>query len=115
MKEIKIKRIYEAPSDHDGCRILVDRVWPRGVSRNDAKLDEWNKEIAPSGKLRKWFDHDSNKFPDFEKKYRKELEDKKCDLEEIRKKAMYTTVTLLYGATDTQHNQAVVLQSVLNA
>ncbi len=114
MGKIKIKRIYENPSDADGVRILVDRVWPRGVSKEDAKLDVWDKEIAPTEKLRKWFDHDADKFSDFEKKYRKELEDRKGNLDAIRIKARDGTVTLLYGAKDTEHNQAVVLQNVLN-
>ncbi len=113
MKTIKIKRIYEDPSDGDGYRILIDRIWPRGVSKEDAKLDDWNKDIAPTTKLRKWFHHDPDKFDEFAKKYRKELDGKKEDLEKIRKKAKDQTITLLYGAKDTEHNQAVVLQKVL--
>lgn len=113
MEGIKTKRIYEAPSDNDGYRILVDRIWPRGVSKEDAKLDDWNKDIAPSDKLRKWFDHDPDKFDEFAKKYRKELDDKKEYLTAIRKKADKQAVTLLYRAKDTEHNQAVVLQKVL--
>ncbi|HET8736520.1 MAG TPA: DUF488 domain-containing protein [Pricia sp.] len=113
MKAIKIKRIYEDPSDDDSYRILVDRVWPRGVSKEDAKLDDWKKEIAPSDELRKWFDHDPDKFDEFKKKYRKELEDKTEDIDAIRKQANKHMVTLLYGAKDTEHNQAVVLQKVL--
>ncbi len=113
MKEIKTKRIYEDPSDADGYRILVDRVWPRGVSKEGAKLDDWNKDIAPTKKLRKWFDHDPAKFDGFAKKYRKELDGKKENLTEIRMKAKDQTVTLLYGAKDTKHNQAVALQNVL--
>lgn len=113
MNTIKIKRIYEDPSDNDGYRILVDRIWPRGVSKEDAKLDDWNKNIAPSDTLRKWFDHDPDKFDEFAKKYGKELDDKKDDLKEIRNKAKKQAVTLLYGAKDTEHNQATVLQKVL--
>lgn len=113
MKAIKIKRIYEDPSDDDSYRILVDRVWPRGVSKEDAKLDDWKKEIAPSDELRKWFDHDPDKFDEFEKKYIKELEDKAEDIDAIRKQANKHMVTLLYGAKDTEYNQAVVLQKVL--
>ncbi len=111
--QIKIKRIFDDPSKNDGYRILIDRIWPRGVSKEDAKLDDWNKDIAPSDTLRKWFDHDPDKFDEFAKKYRNELDDKKKDLAEIRKKAEERTVTLLYGAKDTEHNQAVVLQNVL--
>ena len=113
MNAIKIKRIYDDRSNDDGYRILIDRIWPRGVSKEDAKLDAWNKDIAPSDKLRKWFDHDPDKFDEFAKKYRKELDDKKEDLTEILKKAEEQTITLLYGAKDTEHNQAVVLQNVL--
>ncbi len=113
MNAIKIKRIYDDRSNDDGYRILIDRIWPRGVSKEDAKLDAWNKDIAPSDKLRKWFDHDPDKFDEFAKKYRRELDDQKENLTEIRKKAKEQTVTLLFGAKDTEHNQAVVLQSVL--
>lgn len=113
MKAIVTKRIYDVPSKDDGYRVLVDRIWPRGVSKEDAKLDDWNKNIAPSDKLRKWFDHDPDKFDEFEKKYRKELKDKVEDLEEIRKKAKNKTVVLLFGAKDMEHNQAVVLRKVL--
>jgi len=114
MQEIRTKRIYEDPSNNDGYRILIDRIWPRGVSKEDAKLDDWNKNIAPSDSLRKWFGHDPDKFDEFAKKYRKELDGKKEGLTEIRKKAEKQTVTLLYGAKDTEHNQAVVLQKLLN-
>lgn len=113
MKTIRIKRIYEDPSKNDGHRILVDRIWPRGVSKEDAQLDDWPKDIAPSDELRKWFDHDPDKFDEFDKKYRKELKDKKEELDKIRKKAKDKTVTLLYGAKDKEHNQAVVLRKVL--
>lgn len=113
MKKIGIKRIYEDPDDDDGYRILVDRIWPRGVSKEDARLDDWSKDLAPSDKLRKWFGHDPKKFKEFAKKYRKELKDKKEDIEEILKIAEKQKVTLLYGAKDTEHNQAVVLQKLL--
>lgn len=113
MKKITIKRIYDSPSKDDGYRILVDRIWPRGVSKENSKLDEWNKDIAPSGKLRKWFDHDPEKFDEFAKKYRKELDDKKEDLTKILEITKNKKVTLLYGAKDTEHNQAVVLQNAL--
>lgn len=113
MKTIEIKRIYDEASEEDGYRILVDRIWPRGVKKEDAQLDDWNKDIAPSSKLRKWFDHDPEKFDEFAKKYRKELKDKTEELEKIRSKAKKQTVTLLYGAKDTDHNHAVVLGKVL--
>ncbi|MCB0453355.1 MAG: DUF488 family protein, partial [Aequorivita sp.] len=87
MIDIKIKRIYEDASKNDGFRILVDRIWPRGVSKKDAKLDEWMKEIAPSTELRKWFDHKEDRFAEFEKKYYKELENRPELIEELLKKA----------------------------
>lgn len=113
MNTIKIKRIYEDPSKNDGYRILIDRVWPRGVSKENAKLDDWMKDIAPSNELRKWFDHDPDKFDEFAKRYLKELNYKKENLMEVRKKAKDQAVTLLYGAKDTEHNQGVVLLKVL--
>ncbi|MBO3098718.1 DUF488 domain-containing protein [Gelidibacter pelagius] len=113
MKTIQIKRVYEAPSKSDGYRILVDRIWPRGVSKEEAQLDDWNKDLAPTTKLRKWFDHDPDKFDDFSIKYKKELKDKTDALKELCQKAKDQTVTLLYGAKDIEHNQAVVLKDVL--
>ena len=113
MKTIHIKRIYEETSAEDGYRILVDRIWPRGVSKDEAKLDEWNKNLAPSTELRKWFDHDSDKFDEFSKKYKKELAPNKEILKNLLDKAKNQTVTLLYGAKDTAHNQAIVLKEVL--
>tara|TARA_R110001599_G_scaffold70640_2_gene197848 strand:+ start:89 stop:436 length:348 start_codon:yes stop_codon:yes gene_type:complete len=114
MNKIKIKRIYDLPSKDDGYRILIDRIWPRGVSQEEAMLDDWNKDITPSDELRKWFGHDPDRFNEFSKKYRKELDDKKEDLTAIRKKAVEQDVTLLYAAKDTEHNHAVVLQNVLH-
>lgn len=113
MDNIRIKRIYEDPSDEDGYRILVDRIWPRGVSKEDAKLYSWKKELGPTDELRKWFGHDPEKFVGFQQKYSAELEGKKEDLLEIRNLAKDGNVTLLYGARDTDHNQAVVLLNTL--
>ena len=113
MGKILTKRIYETATDNDGYRILVDRIWPRGMSKKEAHLDDWIKEVAPTDKLRKWFDHDPKKFDGFEEKYRNELKDKTEILQKIRIKAADRTVTLLYGAKDTEHNQAIVLQKVL--
>lgn len=114
MGKIKIKRIYDDPSDDDGYRILVDRLWPRGVSKEDAKLDDWDKEIAPSDELRKWFDHQEDRFKEFSKRYREELKDKENDLDKLREIAEKKTLTLLYAAKDTEINQAVVLKEVLS-
>ncbi|WP_417371029.1 DUF488 domain-containing protein [Gelidibacter japonicus] len=113
MKTIQIKRVYDAPSKSDGYRVLVDRIWPRGISKEEANLDEWNKDLAPSTELRKWFDHDPEKFDDFSNKYKKELKDRADVLKQLSQRAKDQTVTLLYGAKDTDHNQAVVLKKVL--
>lgn len=114
MHPIKIKRVYDEYAKKDGYRILVDRIWPRGVSKEDAKLDKWNKEIAPSDELRKWFDHKEERFEEFKKRYKKELEDHQDDLKEIKKIANEKTVTILYGAKDEKMNQAVILKEILD-
>lgn len=111
--DIKLKRIYEEPSKSDGARILVDRIWPRGISKEDAKLDHWIKEIAPSTELRKWFDHKDERFIQFREKYKKELDDHKELIKELLALANKGRLTLLYGAKNTEHNQAVVLKEYL--
>lgn len=113
MEKIKIKRIYDQPVEEDGYRVLVDRLWPRGVSKKEVNLDEWNKEITPSTELRKWFDHKADRFDEFAKKYRDELLDKAEALEELRKTAKNEPVTLLYAAKDPKINHASVLRDVL--
>ena len=113
MKSIELKRIYEAPSIDDGYRILVDRIWPRGVSKEEAKLDEWEKEIAPSTELRKWFDHIPERYADFKEKYFKELESKKELVDKLKSIVKAKKVTLLYGAKNEEMNQAVVLKEFL--
>lgn len=111
---ITIKRIYESSGNDDGYRILVDRLWPRGLSKESAHIDVWMKEIAPSADLRKWFNHEAEKWDEFIKRYTKELTDNKQLLLDIKKlEKEYKTVTLLYGAKDTEHNQAQVLLKVL--
>ncbi|MDD3722382.1 MAG: DUF488 domain-containing protein [Lutibacter sp.] len=114
MEKIKIKRIYDEPSDDDGYRILVDRLWPRGVSKDDAKLNDWDKEIAPSSELRKWFDHKEERFEEFSKRYREELKDKENELSKLQGIAKKKTLTLLYAAKNFEINQAVVLKEVLS-
>ncbi len=111
--DIAIKRIYEDAVNRDGHRVLVDRLWPRGVSKDKARLDDWCKELAPSDNLRKWFDHDVDKFEEFAKKYKKELKNCESLLTGLKDIAQDKRVTLLYGAKDEAHNQAVVLQQVL--
>lgn len=113
MKTIAIKRIYDEPSDNDGYRILVDRLWPRGVSKIIANLDEWNKEVAPSTELRKWFDHKEARFDEFSKLYREELISKEKELDSLREIAKMKTVSLLYGAKDPKINHAIILRNVL--
>ena len=111
---IGIKRVYEKAAKEDGWRVLVDRLWPRGVKKEEVKIDVWMKEVAPSDALRQWFAHDPKKWPEFQKKYRAELSQKKeliAELKEIEKE--HRTLTLLFGAKDTEHNQAVVLTEVL--
>lgn len=111
--DIQIKRIYEATSKNDGFRVLVDRIWPRGVSKEEAKLDIWMKEIAPSSGLRKWFDHKEERFDEFSEKYKKELRQHSELILDLKQKGKENRLTLLYGAKDEKHNQAVVLKSFL--
>ena len=111
---IKIKRIYESPTTEDGFRILVDRLWPRGMRKEKAKIDLWLKEIAPSDELRKRFAHDPQKWEEFKKQYEKETATKQGLINEIRQKEKEKgTVTLLYSAKDTEHNNAVALKLFL--
>lgn len=109
----KTKRIYEDISKDDGYRVLVDRLWPRGVSKEDARLDEWCKEIAPSTELRKWFNHDVAKFDEFSNRYRAELTQNEEVVDRLLKKAEGQKVTLLYAAKDKEHNHANVLKDFL--
>lgn len=110
---IKTKRIYDPPSSDDGSRILVDRLWPRGVKKNDAKIDLWLKEIAPSDELRKWFSHDPARWQEFKERYREELMNKPDVVQMIRKELKKGKITLLFAAKDIMHNNAVVLKEVL--
>ncbi|WP_261131263.1 DUF488 domain-containing protein [Bacillus sp. Marseille-Q3570] len=114
---IQLKRIYESKTENDGKRILVDRIWPRGVSKEEADLDEWLKEAAPSPDLRKWFGHDPDRFKEFKEKYEKELdndEEKQKAVEKLRSFMKDGKVTLLYAAKDQKHNHAVVLKDYLS-
>jgi uncharacterized protein YeaO (DUF488 family) len=112
---VKTKRIYEPAARGDGYRVLVDRLWPRGVRREDARLDEWARELAPSTELRKWFGHDPDRFDEFGGRYVDELRAHKDELQALRERARDTTVTLLYAARDTEHNEAEVLADVLRS
>ena len=112
---LQVKRIYEAPSPSDGCRILVDRVWPRGVSKERAAIVLWLKEIAPSAGLRKWFGHEPKRWPEFQKRYRQELREKSDLARKIRQlEKEKGVVTLLFSARDEERNQAVALRDFLS-
>ncbi len=110
---LKIKRMYDGASAQDGARILVDRLWPRGIKKEQAAIDDWLKELSPSDSLRKWFGHDPSRWVEFKRRYKKELETKQEIIEQLRKHAQHGTVTLLYAAKDTDHNNAVALKEVL--
>lgn len=115
MSKIQIKRIYDAPSATDGYRVLVDRLWPRGVAKADADIHEWNKDIAPSTELRKWFDHRGERFDVFADAYKAELEKHTDELKRLRDISKKKTLTLLYGAKDPVINHARVLLDVLGS
>jgi len=110
---IQLKRVYEKPSRNDGFRVLVDRLWPRGLTKERAAVTLWLKDLAPSTELRKWFDHDPVRWKQFQIRYRKELREKKDGLKLLRQKSKEQTVTLLYGARDEERNEALVLKDVL--
>lgn len=113
---VRTKRVYNKASRDDGVRILVDRVWPRGVRKQQAKVDEWRKELAPSTALRKWFRHDPAKWALFRQRYRQELvqSGQMDELIELARRARRETITLLYGAVDEQHNQAVAIREFMD-
>lgn len=112
---ITIKRVYEQPAKEDGKRILVDRLWPRGLTKEKAHLDLWLKDIAPSAELRKWFGHDPKKWQEFIKRYRTEIHNNKELLDQLKSLIKeHKKITLVYGAKDTLHNEAVVLANILN-
>jgi uncharacterized protein YeaO (DUF488 family) len=112
---LSIKRVYHPPSPRDGMRVLVDRVWPRGISKERARIVGWRKEVAPSAALRKWFGHDPARWPEFRRRYEAELKGPRQQqaLKELADLCQRRRVTLVYGAADEQHNQAVVLKDVL--
>lgn len=110
---IKIKRIYEKPDITDGQRILVERLWPRGIKKENAKITRWIKEIAPSTELRRWYKHDVSKWEEFREKYIDELKIKKEEIKELKEMSSKNTVTFVYSAHDEKHNSAVVLKEYL--
>jgi uncharacterized protein YeaO (DUF488 family) len=111
--DIRLKRVYEPAASSDGYRVLIDRLWPRGVSRERAKLDAWERELAPSTELRKWFGHDPSRFDEFRRRHTEELRNERPRLTELRRRARHGTLTLVYAARDAEYNDAVVLAEVL--
>ncbi|MGH3022609.1 MAG: DUF488 domain-containing protein [Gaiellaceae bacterium] len=111
--DVRLKRSYEPAAAADGYRVLIDRIWPRGVTRAKAQLDEWARELAPSTELRRWFGHDPARFEEFQRRYTEELASQKGELRELRRRAREGTLTLVYAARDTEHNGAVVLAEIL--
>ena len=111
--DVRLKRAYDPAASADGYRLLIDRLWPRGISREHARLDEWEKELAPSTELRQWFGHDPSRFAEFRRRYINELRRERPRLTELRRRARQRTLTLVYSAHDTEHNDAVVLADVL--
>jgi len=111
--DIRLKRAYEPPEPTDGQRVLIDRLWPRGVSRERAELDAWEKELSPSASLRQWFGHEPSRFDEFRRRYVEELRGKRSELAALRRRAQAGALTLIYSAHDTEHNDAVVLADIL--
>ena len=111
--DIRRKRAYDPPATSDGYRVLIDRLWPRGVSKTDAAIDEWARELAPTTELRRWFGHDPERFAGFRRRYAAELGTHEEKLRELRRRARTGRLTLVYGARDEEHNDAVVLAEVL--
>jgi uncharacterized protein YeaO (DUF488 family) len=111
--DVRVKRAYDPVGPSDGYRTLIDRLWPRGVSRKRAALDAWDRELAPSTELRQWFGHDPARFREFRRRYMGELGEQRPRLTELRHKAREGTVTLVYSAHDSEHNDAIVLAQVL--
>lgn len=113
MKNIEIKRVYESPSSTDGVRILIDRLWPRGIKKSELLMDDWIKDLSPSPDLRKWFNHDPSKFKEFEKRYTEELNENKKIWLPLIKKYLQGKITLLYAAHDPEINHAICLKNYL--
>lgn len=112
---IRLKRAYDPPADGDGTRVLVERLWPRGLSKERAALDIWLKELAPSPELRRWYGHDPQKWPEFRRRYREELRAQETELERLAELARRSPVTFVYAARDTERNSAAVLKELVEA
>ncbi|MDH4984944.1 DUF488 domain-containing protein [Aminobacter anthyllidis] len=112
-EQVKIKRAYESPASDDGTRVLVDRLWPRGLKKTDAAIDHWAKELAPSTELRKWFAHDPVRWEEFRRRYSEEIREHRGEIDRLRDLARKGPLTLVYAAHDEVHNDAVVLRDIL--
>jgi uncharacterized protein YeaO (DUF488 family) len=112
-ERVKIKRAYESPASDDGTRVLVDRLWPRGLKKTDAAIDHWAKELAPSTELRKWFAHDPARWEEFRRRYSEEIREHREEFDRLRDLARKGPLTLVYAAHDETHNDAVVLREIL--
>lgn len=112
-ENVRLKRAYESPAAGDGHRVLVDRLWPRGVKKADAAIDLWAKELAPSTELRKWFGHDPARWEEFRRRYSEEIDKHRDELDRLRDVALKGVITLVYAAHDELHNDAVVLREIL--
>ena len=110
---IRLRRAYGPPSPEDGVRVLVDRLWPRGLRKADAAIDRWMKDVAPSTELRQWFGHDPERWQEFHRRYAKELQQHTTAIDELRELARHDTITLVFGSRDEEHNDAVALREVL--
>ena len=111
--DVRLKRVYEPAASEDGYRVLIDRLWPRGVSRERAQLDEWERALPPSSQLRQWFGHEPSRFEEFRQRYLEELRNERPRIARLRRRARDGTLTLVYAARDTEHNDAIVLAEVL--
>lgn len=111
--QVRIKRAYAKPTKEDGARILIDRLWPRGIKKEDLHLSEWEKELSPSTELRQWFDHDPARWDEFQKRYKAELAEHRQTLDALRERAKDEVICLVYGAKDEEHNNALVVREVL--
>lgn len=115
MPEFILKRVYEKPSPHDGYRVLVDRLWPRGLTKEEADIDEWNKDLAPSSELRKWFHHDPERWKEFSEKYREELHENNFGKSFLEEHRTQEKITLVYAAKDEEHCHPIILKNYLDS
>ena len=110
---VRTKRVYEPAAADDGYRVLIDRLWPRGVSKDEAAIDEWARDLAPSDELRRWFDHRPERFEEFKRRYTDELRERRDQISALRRRAREGTVTIVYGARDADHSNAAVLAPII--